>query len=228
MRMHGLDIIGAIDDGTQHRRILHDINAVLKETAAFMPVLVLIGADVDVDALVARFDSLDQTNRTVWSLWVDNGHGAALDERIASAAQKLLNEAIIPTAELSLHSSVMAFHDRFMKLSDKITATPIDDAKSPVWAEVKAYFVDGAKLANLLDGTAAQTVKWSDVKDAAKQAAQGAGHALDSAATTVKWTTYGIVGGAVLLGGGLLYAIYKIATGPTGGAIVGGYLGGRR
>lgn len=217
-------VVGAEDEETTHKRVLHDVNNVLKEVAAFVPVLVLVGADVDVDALVARFDTLDQTNRTVWSLWVDNGHGAALDQRIASAAQKLLNEAIIPTAELSLHSSVMAFHDRFMKLSDKITATPIDDAKSPVWSEVKAYFVDGAKLANLLDGTAAQTVKWSDVKDAAKQAAQGAGQALD----TAKYVTYGLIGGAVLLGVGALYAIYKIATGPTGGAIVGGYLGGRR
>jgi len=229
--MHGLDVIGArtkqtvgVEDSDRRRKILHDINSVLKEAAAFAPVLVLLGADVDIDALVERFDSLDPTNRTVWSLWVDNGHGAALDQRCAAAAQKMLNEAIVPTAELSLHSSVMAFHDRFMKLSDKVTAQPMDDNKSPIWAEVKNYFVDGAKLANLLDSTGAQTVKWSDVKDAAKKAAQGAGNALD----TAKWVTYSLIGGAVLLGGGALYAIYKIASGPTGGAIVGGYLGGRR
>jgi hypothetical protein len=218
------NVVGAVDDETQHRNILHSVNNVLKEAAAFVPVLVLLGADVDIDALVERFDSLAPTNRTMWSLWVENGHGAALDQRCATAAQKMLNEAIIPTAELSLHSSVMAFHDRFMKLSDKVTSQPLDDNQSPVWAEVKNYFVDGAKLASLLEGTAAQTVKWSDVKDAAKQAAHGAGDVLD----TAKWITYSLIGGAVLLGGGALYAIYKIASGPTGGAVVSRYLGGHR
>lgn len=226
--MRGIDLLGAVDDGTQHRHLLRDVDSVLKEVAPFVPVLVLLGADVDVDALVERFDTLDPTNRTVWSLWVENGHGASLDQRCATAAQKLLNDAIVPTGEISLHSAVMAFHSRYMKLSDKVMAQPLDDNPSPIWDEVKSYFVDGAKLANLLDGTAAQTMKWSDVKDAAQSAAQGAGKALSSAASTAKWTAWLLIGGAVVLGGGALYAIYKLVASPTGGAIVGGYLGGRR
>lgn len=187
----------------------------------------LLGADVDVDALVERFDSLDPTNRTVWSLWVENGHGSALDARVASAAQKLLNEAIVPTAELSLHDAVLLFHKRYMALSDKVTAQHLDDNPSPVWADVKSYFVDGSRLANLLDSTGEQTVKWSDVKAAAHEAASGAGKALDSAASTIKWTTGLIIGGAVVLGAGVLYALYKVASGPTGSAVATRYLGGR-
>jgi hypothetical protein len=185
---------------------------------------VLIGADVDVDALIERFDSLDPTNRTVWSLWVDNGHGAALDQRVSGDAQKMLNEAIIPTTEFSFHDAVMAFHKRYMALSDKVTAQPLDDNKSPIWADVKAYFVDGSKFANLLEGTADQTLKWSDVKAAAHEAAQGAGKVIDTAASTAKWTMGLLIGGAVVLGAGALYAVYKIASGPTGKAVASRYL----
>lgn len=194
--MHGLDIIGA-----QWVRT--------------------IGADIDVSAVSARFDSLDPTNRTVWSLWVENGHGVSLDARVTADAQKLLNEAIIPTTEFSFHNTVLAFHDRYMKLSDKVTSQPLDDNKSPIWADVKAYFVDGSRLATLLEGTANQTMKWSDVKAAAREAAQGAGKAIDTAASTVKWTTGLLIGGAVLLGVSVLYAIYKLASGPTGAAVGG-------
>ncbi len=236
MTMLGLDIIGARtkqtvgaeDDDTNRRRILHDVNSALKEAAAFIPALVLLGADVDVAALIERFDSLPSTNRTVWSLWVDNGHGSALASRVTADAQKLLSDAIIPTTEFAFHDAVTAFDNRYKALSDKVTAQPLDDSQSPIWADVKAYFVDGSKFANLLEGTANQTLKWSDVKDAATAAAKGVGGALGSVGSAVKWTTYGIVGGAVLLGVGALYVIYKIVSGPTGGAIIGGYLGGRR
>ena len=186
----------------------------------------LIGAEaIDIAALKDRFASLPPTNRTVWDLWVTGGHGAGLAERVTQDAQKLLNEAIIPTAEFGFHDQVMTFSKkRFDALDDKVTKQPMDDNPSPYWGEVQSYVIDGSNLVNLLEGTAAQTMKWSDVKDAAKQAATGAGNVLD----TAKWITYSLIGGAVLLGVGALYAIYKIASGPTGGAVVGGYLGGRR
>jgi hypothetical protein len=185
----------------------------------------VIGDDpIDVQGLIARFDELPSTNREVWAIWVESGHGAGLDMRIAGDAQKMLNEALVPTAEFSFHSTVLAFHQRFLALDAKVTKQPYNDEKSPYWDEVKNYIVDGSKLANLLEDTAKQTVKWTDVKDAAAKAAQGAGKALD----TAKWTSYALIGGAVVLGLGALYAVYKLASSPTGAAFAGGYLGGRR
>lgn len=180
---------------------------------------------IDVAGLKARLDSLPHTNREVWDLWVTAGHGAGLAQRVAGDAQKLLDEAIIPTAEFNFHDQVMLFSKtRFEALDDKVTKQPMDDNPSPVWSDVASYLVDGSNLANLLEGVSTQTMKWTDVKDAANQAAKGAGNALD----TAKWVTYSLIGGAVLLGVGALYAIFKIATSQTGGAIIGGYLGTRR
>ena len=247
--MHGLDVIRATQaarasatpattpslvdatDSPRRRQILHGVNEALKETAAFVPVLVLLGADtpIDVDGLKQRLDSLPHTNNEVWDLWVTSGHGAGLAERVASDAQKLLNQALIPTTEFSFHDQVMNFaKTRFDALDSKVTAQPMDDNPSPVWDDVASYLIDGSNLANMLEGTLNQTVKWTDVKAAAAQATQGAGTALTNVAKTAKWVTYSLIGGAVVLGVGALYAIYKIASGPTGGAIIGGYLGGRR
>ena len=207
--MHGLDIIGATTLGPRGRNLL----------------LGATTGPIDVAGLKQRLDSLPHTNNEVWDLWVTSGHGAGLAERVASDAQKLLNQALIPTTEFSFHDEVMNFaKTRFDALDNKVTAQPTDDNPSPIWDDVANYLIDGSNLANLLEGTLNQTVKWTDVKQAAQQAAKGAGNVLTKAA----WVSYALVGGAVLLGVGALYAIFKIASGPTGGAIIGGYLGGRR
>lgn len=181
----------------------------------------MIGAAVDVEALAQRFDTLPKTNRTVWSMWVEHGHGMDLAKRIAASAQNILNQSIVPTTEFAFHDSVQAFAKRAQALSDKVTAQPLNDSPSPIWGDVKAYFVDGGRLANTLDGVLDQSVKWTDVKQTVTEAAKGAAH-------TVTVTTGLLVGGAVVLGLGIVYGLYKAIASPTGATLAGAYLGARR
>jgi hypothetical protein len=161
----------------------------------------VIGA-IDVGALVARLDDLPHTNRQVWLLWSEpepgfpNGHGLALADRANTASRSILAKAVFPTNEFPVHDAVIAFGTRAMALADKIIKTPLDDAPSPLWDEVHAYFVDGSNLVNAVEGVANDSVKWSDVKDVVKQSAA-------NVTTTVKWT-YWITIGAVVAAVGLV------------------------
>lgn len=180
----------------------------------------MIGAAVDVEALAQRFDTLPKTNRSVWTLWVEYGHGLDLAKRIAASAQNILNQAIVPTTEFAFHDAVQAFAKRAQALSDKVTKQPLNDEPSPIWGDVKSYFIDGGRLANQLDGVLDQSVKWTDVKKGVTEAAKGAAH-------TVNVTTGLLVGGAVVLGLGIVYGLYKMIASPTGATLAGAYLGRR-
>jgi hypothetical protein len=174
---------------------------------------------IDVEAVKQRFDELDPTNNNVKSMWLDNGHGLALAQRLDSDAQKILNTAVLPTNEFQFHDAILAFGKRAMALSDKVSALPRDDNKSPLWEEVRSYFIDGSNLANQVEGVADGSLKWSDVKDSVVSMAHGIEQGGARVGTAIQWSTYAIVGGAVVLGGGILYALYKAITSDTGKAV---------
>lgn len=191
------------------------LGARTKQTARHM-----LGA-IDVDGLTARLDNMpDKTNRTVWELWSQPepgfpyGHGMALSVRADQAAQNILNSAVLPTNEFAVHDAVITFAKRASELDIKISKLPYDDAPSPLWADVRAYFIDGSQLVNKVEGVADKSVKWGDVKDDIAKLATGAADAAKGIQSTVKWTYWITIGAAVGLIGALGFGAYKFLSGP--------------
>jgi len=180
--------------------------------------LSLLGV-VDVEGLEQRFTEIAHTNDMARHIWVDKGR--TLQQRVVKDAQDLLAKAIVPMNEFAWHDQVMAFATRGNALGDKLNALPLDDNECPYWDELTSYLVDGSRLANSLEGVIDGSLKWADVKEGVVSFASGVKGAADSAASAVRWTTGLIVGGAVLLGGGLIYGAYKVLSGPAGQAAVG-------
>lgn len=217
--IHG-ECLGAITRRNRERRATHeDVLGCHLET--------VLGEAIDVDGLIERFDSLEHTNAMLKTLWLN--HGIALAQRATAAAQDILNRAIVPTGEFASHSAVIAMGEHAKVLGDKIVALPNDEAPvaGAVWDETRNYFVEGSRLVNQLEGVASGALKWSDVKESVQHLSDTVKQAADDAKKSAQWTSTLLIGGAVILGGGILYALYKVIVSDTGKAVATSYLGRR-
>lgn len=210
--MHGLDVLGA------------SIGLLPGELAKHRVALV---GTYDIGAMQQQLNALRNPVSVAQAKALLQGGQLAIDAARSAASQNNLPGGTARDNvfyKLQWHANALASAG-----ADATPYTSADDLKK--W--VMQAFIEGNAVEAGVEWESTVYYKiwgdmWDDIKNAVAVAVQalakGAGDVLD----TAKWMTYSLIGGAVLLGVGALYAIYKIATGPTGGAIVSGYLGGRR